>query len=207
MEDKELQELFAAKRTVEANRRRQEELRRLLEASATPAVAPKSRRLWPLWLGAAAAAVLLLLLATPILFRQSETAPIQLAKNTEPTHRVSRPLVPSLREGWPKAGVCKGDTFPHPALRAPLPQGGDEEKAALAAIEPTQNTEHLTLNTEHLTLNTERPTVHRRTSTNMVCSNCDISNVPSPYTAFQNFLAATFGTEPRTPITLTNIEF
>ena len=41
----------------------------------------------------------------------------------------------------------------------------------------------------------------------MVCSNCDISNVPSPYTAFQNFLAATFGTEPRTPITLTNIEF
>ena len=155
MEDKELQELFAAKRTVEANRRRQEELRRLLEASAAPAAAPKSRRLWPLWLGTAAAAVLLLLLATPILFRQSETAPIQLAKNTEPTHRVSRPLVPSLREGWPKAGVCKGEPFPHPALRAPLPQGGDEEKAALAAIEPTQNTEHLTLNTEHLTLNTE----------------------------------------------------
>lgn len=244
MEDKEMQELFAAKRTVEANRRRQEELRRMMEASATK----KTRRLWPVWVGSAAAAVLLLLLATPVLFRQSETAPIQLAKNTEPTHRVSRPLVPSLREGWPKAGVCKGepkgqggattesttkatkntpeaskttkaenyaeiidaapeDTFPHPALRAPLPQGGDEEKAALAAIEPTLNTEHLTLNTEHLTLNTERPTVHRRTSTNMVCSNCDISNVPSPNTAFQNFLAATFGTEPRTPLTLTNIEF
>ena len=45
MEDKELQELFAAKRTAEANRRRQEELRRLLEASA----APKTRRLWPVW--------------------------------------------------------------------------------------------------------------------------------------------------------------
>jgi hypothetical protein len=255
MEDKELQELFAAKRTVEANRRRQEELRRLLEASATPAVAPKSRRLWPLWLGAAAAAVLLLLLATPVLFRQSETAPIQLAKNTEPTHRVSRPLVPSLREGWPKAGVCKGepkgqggattesttkatkntpeaskttkaenyaeiidaapeDTFPHPALRAPLPQGGDEEKAALAAIEPTLNTEHLTLNTEHLTLNTEhltlnteRPTVHRRTSSSMVCSNCNITNVPTPNTALQNFLVATFGAEARPPLTLTNIEF
>ena len=36
MENKDLQELFAAKRTTEANRRRQAELRRKLEATAAP---------------------------------------------------------------------------------------------------------------------------------------------------------------------------
>lgn len=51
MEDKELQELFAAKRTSEANRRRQEALRRMMEASTVK----KSRRLWPVWFGAVAA--------------------------------------------------------------------------------------------------------------------------------------------------------
>ena len=61
MENKELQELFAAKRTTEANRRRQEELRRKLEASAAPAAPAKSRRLWPVWAGAAAASIALLI--------------------------------------------------------------------------------------------------------------------------------------------------
>jgi len=64
-EYKELQELFAAKRTTEANRRRQEELLRMLQTELKPA--PKSRRLWPVWASAAAAAILLLLFVTPMM--------------------------------------------------------------------------------------------------------------------------------------------
>lgn len=84
IEDKELQELFDAKRTVEANRRRQEELRRLIEAQA----APKSRRLWPVWTGAAAAAIALLLLMLPALFGNQETPSTLIAEAEVPEVRV-----------------------------------------------------------------------------------------------------------------------
>lgn len=81
MEDKELQELFAAKRTTEANRRRQEELRRLIEAQE----APRTRRLWPVWSGAAAAAVALLLLVRPLMQNPTEsTAPTLVAQTEVP---------------------------------------------------------------------------------------------------------------------------
>ena len=210
MEDKELQELFAAKRTVEANRRRQEELRRLLEASATPAVAPQSRRLWPLWLGAAAAAVLLLLLATPILFRQSETEPLLMARNETPSPAPQEEII-APKEEMPteKQGVTKRKAIAKTVTKeaeyyaeenTPEPDTVIEPETTVAPIAQPEPIE------TPLASNDE-PRIHRRTSTNMVCSNCDISNVPSPYTAFQNFLAATFGTEPRTPLTLTNIEF
>lgn len=69
MDDKELQELFEAKRTVEANRRRQAELRkRIEELSAATAERTERRRtmpLWPVWTGAAAAAIALLLVMRP----------------------------------------------------------------------------------------------------------------------------------------------
>lgn len=85
MEDKELQELFAAKRTVEANRRRQEELRRLIEATEETATTPaRVRRLWPVWAGAAAAAVALLLLTLPALFGGDGAAPQQVAGTEVP---------------------------------------------------------------------------------------------------------------------------
>ena len=54
MENKELQELFAAKRTTEANRRRQEELRRMMVVESGKRKVESSRRLWPVWAGAAA---------------------------------------------------------------------------------------------------------------------------------------------------------
>ena len=41
----------------------------------------------------------------------------------------------------------------------------------------------------------------------MICSNCNINNVPSPSTTLQDFLASTFGTEASTPFTLKTIEF
>ena len=211
MEDKELQELFAAKRTAEANRRRQEELRRLLEASAAPEAAPKTRRLWPVWASAAAAAILLLLLTLPVLFRQPEAAPLLMARNETPSPAPQEEIIaPKEEKPTEKQGVTKRKAIAKTVTKeaeyyaeenTPEPDTVIEPETTVAPIAQPEPIE------TPIASNTERPTVHRRTSTNMVCSNCDISNVPSPYTAFQNFLAATFGTEPRTPITLTNIEF
>ncbi len=73
MEDKELQELFDAKRTVEANRRRQEALRQLIEARAAEEAPAKVRKLWPVWTGAAAAAVALLLVSIGLTVMNNES--------------------------------------------------------------------------------------------------------------------------------------
>ncbi len=82
MNDKELQELFAAKRTTEANRRRQQELRQLIEKQSMP----RAKRMWPVWTGAAAAAVALLLLVRPLMQGSTESpAPTQIAKTEVPT--------------------------------------------------------------------------------------------------------------------------
>ena len=79
MEDKELQELFAAKRTTEANRRRQEELTRMINAKAK-----RTRPLWPAWAGAVAAGIAVLLLTLPALFRTEATAPVLVAQTEVP---------------------------------------------------------------------------------------------------------------------------
>ena len=216
MKDKELQELFVAKRTVEANRRRQEELRRMMEAESGKRNVESSRRLWPVWFGAAAAAVLLLLIALPTLFHRPESTPLMVAqidslppipiKDTMPEERVSRPL--PGRGGQRPGGVKKEqqqelavatdeDTHPYPSQEGTAdavtihPVQVADQPFAMAIDEPTVNT----------------PRIHRRTSTSMVCSNCRINNVPSPSTVLQDFLAATFGTESNTPYTLKNIEF
>lgn len=209
MEDKELQELFAAKRTAKANRRRQEELRRLLEASAAPEATHKTRRLWPVWASAAAATLLLLLITLPALFRQPEAAPLLMARNETPSLAPQDGKIAPKEMPAEKQKATKRKTMAKTVTReaeyyaeenTPEPDIVIEPKTIVAPIvhpEPIETP---------LASNDE-PRIHRRTSTRMVCSNCDISNVPSPNTAFQNFLAATFGTEPRTPLTLTNIEF
>ena len=75
MEDKELQELFTAKRTAGANRRRQEELAAMIGRKTA-----KKRPLWPVWAGAAAAGIALLLFSLPSLFRTETTAPVKVAQ-------------------------------------------------------------------------------------------------------------------------------
>lgn len=93
MEDKELQELFDAKRTVEANRRRQEGLRQMLEAKGGAQAPRKVRPLWPVWAGAAAASIALLLLTLPALFDNQESAPSMVARTEVP--EASTPSAPS----------------------------------------------------------------------------------------------------------------
>lgn len=206
MEDKELQELFAAKRTVEANRRRQEELRHLLETSATP----KSRRLWPVWAGAAAAAILLLLLVTPLMpigtrravsaVAQSETIPALSIDETLPIANTAHRIPTEVKR---PVGIRHAVSVTEQiALAAPLEEHPQEAHTLPEEPEPID-----TFSTPPSPPSPPQPTIHRRTSSRMVCSNCNIHNDPSQSTAFQDFLAATFGTVTNTPIPLKTIEF
>lgn len=210
MEDKELQELFAAKRTAEANRRRQEELRRLLEASAAPEAAPKTRRLWPVWASAAAAAILLLLLTLPVLFRQPEAAPLLMARNETPSPAPQEEII-APKEEMPteKQGVTKRKAIAKTVTKeaeyyaeenTPEPDTVIEPETTVAPIAQPEPI-------ETPIASNDEPRIHRRTSSRMVCSNCSITNVPTPNTALQNFLVATFGAETLPPLTLKNIEF
>ncbi|MGX8714043.1 MAG: hypothetical protein ACSW8I_10310 [bacterium] len=204
MEDKELQELFDAKRTVEANRHRQEKLRRMLAASA----APKSRRLWPVWALSAAASIALLLITLPLLFRSETAKPLLVAEATE---------IPTPKEETDTT-ITSTTSITRKARKNRNTRTLPEEPLLLAEAEVLQPAHVIiterepepveTVKTEEPieTLN-DTPRIHRRTSSQMVCSNCNIYNVPSPSTALQDFLAATFGTETSTPITLKTIEF
>ena len=66
-----MQELFEAKRTTEANRRRQEELSAMIGRKTA-----KKRPLWPVWAGAAAAAVFAAVLLMPPFFSYDEEMPL-----------------------------------------------------------------------------------------------------------------------------------
>ena len=212
MEDKELQELFAAKRTVEANRHRQEELRKMLSATA----APKSRRLWPVWVLSAAASVALLLITMPLLFRNEAADPLLVAeatmpKSEEPAHSSSSPKLGEGDHTKCGGGVCKKPIqhTPPSALRAATPSNLEgeladavEEPALVAEAEEQQPDE--TPVAEASLPTTDTPTIHRRTSTRLAQS----GNIVTVETNDNlNFLASLFSTETHTPFTLKTIEF
>ena len=88
MEDKEMQELFAAKRTVETNRRRQEDLAALIDSKTR-----RTRTLWPLWTASAAAAIALLIVTLPSLFSSREATPSQMAQAELPAVLPPQPEV------------------------------------------------------------------------------------------------------------------
>ena len=172
MEDKELQELFDAKRTVEANRRRQAALRQLIEAraseSSTPAPA-KVRRLWPVWTGAAAAAVALLLLTLPALFGTRESAPTLVAETEVPEVKV--PEEPGLSSTASPSSL----TSPAKKVREAAPAARPEEEVLPEAapmlpepvIEEAPAIEEPVLPTETIT---PTPRVMRRQSTLIACT-------------------------------------
>lgn len=204
MEDTELQKLFDAKRTVEANRRRQEELRKLMAASA-----PKTRRLWPLWTLSAAASLVLLLITLPMLFHSETAEPLLVAEvkkpvTVEPT-KSKESLIPknlkTCKSLKPLKSLRNLEAFE--TLNSPEPTteiASAEEPILISEPNPMDKEE-----SEEIF--DEGPRIHRRTSTQMVCSNCKIDNIPSPSTAIQDFLAASFGTATNTPLTLKTIEF
>ena len=201
MEDKELQELFAAKRTTEANRRRQEELTRMINAKAK-----RTRPLWPAWAGAVAAGIAVLLLTLPALFRTEATAPVLVAQTEVPE-------VTILPETTP-------EEVPAPSTRQKAVRKAEtvetiEEIEALEAIDNTEPIESIESTHSIETIQPTEPVptaprVHRRSSTLLACTEgCTIITVPdSPQnhsTDIQQLRAAAFGSSNE-PLTLKTFE-
>ena len=201
MEDKELQELFAAKRTTEANRRRQEELTRMINAKAK-----RTRPLWPAWAGAVAAGIAVLLLTLPALFRTEATAPVLVAQTEVPE-------VTILPETTP-------EEVPAPSTRQKAVRKAEtvetiEEIEALEAIDNTEPIESIESTHSIETIQPTEPVptaprVHRRSSTLLACTEgCTIITVPdSPQnhsTDIQQLRAAAFGSS-NGPLTLKTFE-
>lgn len=211
MENKELQELFAAKRTTEANRRRQAELRQQLEAAAAPATPARSRRLWPVWAAGIAASIALVLLTVPSLFRRAGEQPMLMAEAGEAIENIdfidTIEVIETIETIPPKPAKTFHSTATDLAAaeEAPLPE--PETKGAEAVEEPTTPTIEvpaieLADNATPEPPASNAPRIHRRTSTSMVNSS-NIETVQPMPSDFQNFLASAFGTETDTPFNLT----
>lgn len=210
MENKELQELFAAKRTTEANRRRQEELRQQLEATAAPTAPAKSRRLWPVWAAGIAASIALVLLTMPGLFRRAGEQPVLMAEAGEIIDTIETIETIGTKETIkpkPAKTFHSTATALAAAEEAPLPE--PEAKGTEAVEEPATATIEvpaieLADNATPEPPASNAPRIHRRTSTSMVNSS-NIETVQPMPSDFQNFLASAFGTETDTPFNLTTI--
>ena len=200
MENKELQELFAAKRTVEANRHRQEELAVMISRQATPS----SRRLWPLWTASVAAGVAVLLMTLPALFR-SETTETKLVAQAETVDD----------------GISSGDS-----ITSISSISSSTSSSSTTSITRTTRTTKTTSNqlTEPIVENPviveeepepviepepEKPSpppqrrVHRRTSTRMVSTD---NAAPAPRIDYREALAGALCQEESKPITLHTIK-
>lgn len=209
MENKELQELFAAKRTTEANRRRQAELRQQLEAAAAPTAQGKTRRLWPVWAAGIAASIALVLLTMPSLFRRAGEQPVLMAEAGKTIEAIDTieaiETIETIETINPKPAKTYHSTAT--ALAA-------AEEEALPDLE-TETEEPTTPTIEVPAIEladnatpelpaSNAPRIHRRTSTSMVNSS-NIETIQPMPSDFQNFLASAFGTETDTPFNLTTI--
>ncbi len=209
MENQELQELFAAKRTTEANRRRQTELRQKLEATAVPTMPTKKRRLWPVWAGAAAASIALLIAILPLLTTHNKPISTPIARADVPTAVVpadenepSTPEMPletikPIRPTRPHADEVAQATEIISIAEEPI----DETEKVSTVEAPTRD---LAEDAEQTTDDTPAPRIHRRSSTRLA-NRSNIVTVQNQPSDFQTLLASAFVTEKNTPFTLTSI--
>ena len=211
MENKELQELFAAKRTTEANRRRQAELRRQLEATAAPTAPARSRRLWPVWAAGIAASIALVLLTMPGLFRRAGEQPVLMAEAGEAIEAIDTieaiETIETIETINPKPAKTYHSTATVLAAAEEVPLPEPETKGTETVEEPATATIEvpaieLADNATPEPPASNAPRIHRRTSTSMVNSS-NIETVQPMPSDFQNFLASAFGTETDTPFNLT----
>ena len=223
MKDKELQELFAANRTTEANRRRQEELRKLLEAQS----APRSRRLWPVWTLSAAASIALLVIVLPLLFRNVDETPMLVAHadtskvNMEETDRTEKTEPTATRETkeTKEAKETKMRTESTETAvtirRMEVTDIASEEIAMVeeAIVEDEEQEQEVDVATQETTID-NTPHIYRRTSTRLANSRDDngnsgrnamIHDIPAT-NGLQNLLASLTPEETNTPIILKAIE-
>ncbi|MBR2959295.1 MAG: hypothetical protein IKC19_06695 [Bacteroidales bacterium] len=164
MEDKELQELFEAKRTTEANRRRQEQLAAMIAA--------KNRRalpLWPVWAGAVAASVALLVVALPMATNPGGSNPVQVAcietadvPTPAPQNATDADKVPIPASAAPKKATSPIST-PIPIPQETATPQTEERPTEPAVAEPAVDPK------EEETI-APTPRVMRRTSTMLACT-------------------------------------
>lgn len=206
MEEKELQQMFEAKRTAEANRRRQAELARLIEAQG----APKSRRMWPVWAGAAAASVALLLVTLPLLMRSEATEPVLVAQtevpavdefpstsNLQPPTSDLQPPTSAAPQGEPaRMARTQPSAAEAPVVEEEAPA---EEEVAPAPVE-TPAEIHVA---EPKPAEAPKPRIHRRASTRMVSVQ---SARRKEGGAASQLLAGMLGTEESEPLSLKEFE-
>lgn len=149
MEDKELQELFAAGRTAEANRQRQQRLTAALGAEK------QKHPLWPLWTGAAAAAVA----AVFLLAQPSNDVEVPL-----PTMQVAQHIAPVVEE----PPVREADAAPTiPPKHTPL----DASIVIAEELPPVEEITPTIISEEPAIADTPAPaikTVHRRRASRLV---------------------------------------
>ena len=207
MEDKELQELFDAKRTVEANRRRQEALAKMIDHLAAQEAKPKIRRLWwPVWAGAAAAVVALLLITLPTLFSSENTLSTVVAE-TEVPEVVLPQEAPEETPETRLPRKPKTPREPSSSEAAPAAQPLEKEVPETAPTLPESTIEEPATILEDKVLETVAPTprVMRRQSTLIACTEgCSVpegnsetpsnSNVKVNFFSNENYADATIHT-------------
>lgn len=159
MEDKELQELFAAKRTAEANRRRQEELAAMIAGKAK-----RTRPLWPVWAGAAAASIAILIFALPSLFRTESSMPVEIARTETPEIVLPETTTEETTPIYAKPTAHKAKN----TSTISLPQEDVEPQAIEEEQQPMPTVEQPTQEEETPTAPVRR--VMRRTSTLIACT-------------------------------------
>ena len=160
MEDKELLELFEAKRTVEANRRRQEELAAMIGRQGR-----HHRHLWPVWAGAAAASVALLLFLLSPLFRHDTVEPTLVAHTITPEAPMPQeeesvePAAAPIHHTAKPAPAVPSPTVPAEPIAAESPEALPEPESLPAVEQPAEAAPAIP---------TRR--VMRRTSTLLACT-------------------------------------
>jgi len=206
MEEKELQQMFEAKRTAEANRRRQAELARLIEAQG----APKSRRMWPVWAGAAAASVALLLVTLPLLMRSEATEPVLVAQTEVPAVDAS----PAPSDLQPPTSALQPPSSPTPAAKTVRVAGKKPATVAKPTIETVEEAEVVvedestpivieTPTAEPAPAEAPKPRIHRRASTRMVSVQTARRKEGG---AASQLLAGMLGAEESEPLSLKEFE-
>lgn len=191
--DTQLDELFAAKRTQQANQRRQEALRAAIAAEAGDM---RKRRLWPIWTGAAAA-VALLAVATPLLHGPAESRMASVPTLPEPAYEpepvplddatarpidfatahpiADSPVAPqrgSHRRPSP-VGTTATTATPAPAAPYSTPEGPADATPSVPtqpAATPAATAPAATVPAAPEPMATPAARVHRRTSSRMVAT-------------------------------------
>ena len=211
MEKNELQELFTAKRTVEANRRRQEQLTAMIGSHT-----PKARPAWPIWAASVAAGIAALLMIAPSVFRHKTTEKQLIAQaqdilpenieinkeNPNPTRKTSS-TSPTINFSPTRKTSSTIPTSPTSPTRDSSPnRDPSPEPPTSPAVEKVQRTD-TTLPIQQQPSPTPQKRVHRRTSTRMVSTGNAATNVKRSYL---KAVADVICQEDRNTITLHTID-